>query len=95
MDNATDVVSPNGVIPNPFAFPFSKVQPTQLNGGTVKIVDSRTFAISTEIAAAEVTVEPGAIRYVDLFSYKIIDVIDLKMHDFQRASCKMTRRIIY
>ena len=62
MDNATDVVSPNGVIPTPFVFPFSKVQPTQLSGGTVKIVDSRTFTISTEIAAAEVTVEPGAIR---------------------------------
>ena len=62
LDNATDVVSPNGVIPEPFVFPFSKVQPTQLNGGTVKIVDTRTFAISQEIAAAEVTVEPGAIR---------------------------------
>ena len=62
LDNATDVVSPNGVIPEPFVFPFSKVQPTQLNGGTVKIVDTRTFTISAEIAAAEVTVEPGAIR---------------------------------
>jgi len=61
-DNASDVVSPNGVIPQPFVFPFSKVQPTQLDGGTVKIVDSRTFKISTGIAAAEVTVEPGAIR---------------------------------
>lgn len=38
--------------------------PTKLNGGTVKIVDSRTFKISKEIAAAEVTVEPGAIRWV-------------------------------
>jgi len=61
-DNATDVASPYGVIPTPFVFPFSQVKPTQLNGGTVKIVDSRTFTISKDIAAAEVTVEPGAIR---------------------------------
>ena len=61
-DTATNVVSPNGQIPEPFAFQFSKVKPTQLNGGTVKIADSRTFTISKEIAAAEVTVEPGAIR---------------------------------
>ena len=61
-DDATDVVSPNGETPNPFSFQLSKVKPTQLNGGTVKIVDSRTFTISKEIAAAEITVEPGAIR---------------------------------
>lgn len=61
-DSATNVVSPNGEIPNPFTFQFSKVAPTQRNGGTVKIVDSRTFTVSKEIAAAEVTVEPGAIR---------------------------------
>ena len=64
QDDAADVVSPNGVVPNPFTFPLSKVPATQLNGGTVKIVDSRTFNISKTIAAAEVTVEPGAIRSV-------------------------------
>ncbi|KAF8994439.1 RmlC-like cupin [Hymenopellis radicata] len=32
-------------------------------GGSVRIVDSTTFKVSTKIAAAEVTVEPGAIRY--------------------------------
>ncbi|KAF8813507.1 oxalate decarboxylase [Phlegmacium glaucopus] len=55
-------VSPEGAVPNPFSFPFSKVVPTQLNGGTVKIVDTRSFAVSQLISAAEVTVEPGAIR---------------------------------
>ena len=35
---------------------------TKLNGGTVKIVDSSTFRISTTIAVADVTVEPGALR---------------------------------
>jgi len=61
-DNQVDPVSPQGAVPNPFSFSFSKVKPQQLNGGTVKVVDSSTFKISTTIAAAEVTVEPGAIR---------------------------------
>jgi len=38
---------------------------TQLSGGSVKIVDSTVFPVSTTIAVAEVTVEPGAMRYVD------------------------------
>ena len=54
--------SPAGVIPNSFAFPLSQMQATQLNGGSVKIVDSRSFTAATAISAAEVTVEPGAIR---------------------------------
>ncbi|OCH95368.1 oxalate decarboxylase [Obba rivulosa] len=53
---------PQGQIPNPFTFKLSQVQPTQLSGGSVKIVDSSTFTVATAIAAAEVTVEPGAIR---------------------------------
>ena len=61
-DDATQVTSPNGPVPEPFVFPFSKVEPTRLGGGTVKIADTRTFKISKEIAVAEVTVEPGAIR---------------------------------
>jgi oxalate decarboxylase family bicupin protein len=44
------------------SYKFSEVKPTQLNGGTVKIVDSRSFPASTDIAAAEVTIEPGAMR---------------------------------
>ncbi|KAF8888975.1 oxalate decarboxylase [Mucidula mucida] len=39
-----------------------QVPPTQLSGGSVRIVDSTTFKVSNTIAAAEVTVEPGAIR---------------------------------
>ncbi|KAI0359662.1 oxalate decarboxylase [Trametes cingulata] len=46
----------------PFSFQFSKVQPTQYSGGTVKIADSTTFSVSKEIAVSEVTVEPGAMR---------------------------------
>lgn len=39
------------------------MQETKLAGGSVKIVDSTNFNASTGIAMAQVTVEPGAIRY--------------------------------
>jgi len=54
--------SPQGTVPDPFSFALSKVKPTTLSGGSVRVVDSSTFKISKTIAAAEVTVEPGAIR---------------------------------
>lgn len=54
--------SPYGTAPVPYTFPFSQYNATQLSGGTVKIVDSSIFKISTTIAVAEVTVEPGAMR---------------------------------
>ncbi|KAF9449762.1 oxalate decarboxylase [Macrolepiota fuliginosa MF-IS2] len=53
---------PQGTVSNPFSFSFSDVPATKLSGGSVKVVDSTTFAISKTIAAAEVTVEPGAMR---------------------------------
>lgn len=53
---------PQGQVPNPFSFPLSIINATKLNGGTVKIVDSSTFKVSTKIAVADVTVEPGALR---------------------------------
>ncbi|TEB19420.1 oxalate decarboxylase [Coprinellus micaceus] len=46
----------------PFRLCLSNVSATQFSGGTAKIVDSSTFKISVTIAAAEVTVEPGAMR---------------------------------
>ena len=53
---------PQGQVPDPFSFALSKVNATKLSGGSVKIVDSTTFKISTRIAVADVTVEPGALR---------------------------------
>jgi oxalate decarboxylase/phosphoglucose isomerase-like protein (cupin superfamily) len=47
---------------NPFTFEMSKMNATKLPGGSVKIVDSSLFKASITIAAAEVTVEPGAMR---------------------------------
>ncbi|PBL04375.1 oxalate decarboxylase [Armillaria gallica] len=61
-DDATAPESPQGTIPDPFSFALSQVNATQLSGGSVKIVDSTTFKVSTTIAVAEVTVNPGAIR---------------------------------
>ncbi|KAF8761674.1 Oxalate Decarboxylase [Rhizoctonia solani] len=54
--------SPAGIAPLPFTFAASKAPATNTTGGTVKIVDSRTFNISQTIALGEVTVVPGGIR---------------------------------
>lgn len=56
------VKSPNGEVPEPFGFEFSKVTPMKVGGGTVKVVDTRTFPVSQTISAAEVTVEAGGMR---------------------------------
>ena len=66
--NSSLPVSPNGLVDNPLSFAWSQVAPTQLAGGSVKIVDSRTFPAATAIAAADIFVEPGAIRSVFCFS---------------------------
>ncbi|KAF7789735.1 hypothetical protein EIP86_000681 [Pleurotus ostreatoroseus] len=63
-DNAVAPSSPQGTASLPYSFSFSKVPQTPLAGGSVRIVDSTTFKIATTIAAAEVTVEPGAMRQV-------------------------------
>ncbi|KAJ3490839.1 hypothetical protein NLI96_g1123 [Meripilus lineatus] len=56
------VEDPQGQVPLPFAFNFSQLPATQYSGGTAKIADSTTFQISTQVAVAEITVEPGAMR---------------------------------
>lgn len=61
-DDQQAPISPQGTIPQSYAFSLSSLNATQLSGGSVKIVDSTIFPISTTIAAAEVTVEPGAMR---------------------------------
>jgi hypothetical protein len=61
-EGATDVSDPQGQVPDAFSFSASTMPATNLTGGSVKIVDSSTFTVSTEIAMAEVTVNPGAIR---------------------------------
>lgn len=61
-DNQQLPVSPQGTVPESYTFSMSTMNATQLSGGSVKVVDSTIFPISTTISAAEVTVEPGAIR---------------------------------
>jgi len=57
------VRSPKGVPPHPFIFPMSSMAPTrQSAGGSVQVVDSRNFNVSKTVAAALVTVKPGAMR---------------------------------
>ncbi|KDN38496.1 hypothetical protein RSAG8_09481, partial [Rhizoctonia solani AG-8 WAC10335] len=56
------VKSPQGVSTFPYSFAASKANSTKVAGGTVKVVDSRTFEISKTIAMAEVSVEVGGIR---------------------------------
>ncbi|CAE6452476.1 unnamed protein product [Rhizoctonia solani] len=55
-------VSPQGVAPLPYTFAASKAPATNVTGGSVKVIDSRTFNISKTIAVAEVSVVPGGIR---------------------------------
>lgn len=60
-----------GGVPQGFSFAMSQMNVTQLSGGTVKIVDSTIFPIATTIAAADVTVEPGAIRELHVSIYSL------------------------
>ncbi|KAK7056477.1 hypothetical protein VNI00_003032 [Paramarasmius palmivorus] len=59
---AEPVSDPNGQVPQSYFYSFSNVTATPLAGGSVKVVDSRTFPIATTIAATEITVEPNAMR---------------------------------
>ncbi len=56
------VTGPDGTVPNPFSFKLMDMAPIKSSGGTVRIVDSRTFKASKNIAAVLVEVEPGGLR---------------------------------
>jgi oxalate decarboxylase len=52
-----------GAPPDPFTFSLgSSVPISQTKGGTVQIADSSNFKVSTTVAAALVTMRPGALR---------------------------------
>ncbi|KAK0566126.1 hypothetical protein OC844_000870 [Tilletia horrida] len=61
-EDVSEIADPQGTTPSPYTFNLSGIAPTKLPGGSIKIVDSRNFTVSTQIAAAEVTIQPGAIR---------------------------------
>lgn len=52
----------NEIVPNPYTFHMNNVKPIKSSGGTVHIIDSSVFKVSTTVAAAIVEVEPGGIR---------------------------------
>ncbi|PLZ01704.1 cupin [Burkholderia sp. WAC0059] len=57
------VKSPRGAPPHPFVFSLGDSKPVrQTAGGMVQIADSTNFTVSTTVAAALVTVKPGAMR---------------------------------
>lgn len=60
--DAKAVSNPQGQVPSPYTFALSQVKPTELDGGSVRIADTRVFNVSTTISVAEVTVQPGAMR---------------------------------
>ena len=80
------MVIPNNT-PDNYTFLLSQVEPTKLNGGTIKVVDSRTFKVSTTIAVAEITVEVGGMRYVlNSLSGDICETNQCQSNLQQRAS---------
>jgi oxalate decarboxylase len=57
------VVSTSGAAPYPFVYRLSDAKPNKsTKGGQIQIADSTNFRISTTVAAALVTVKPGALR---------------------------------
>jgi oxalate decarboxylase len=62
-DDQKAVASAAGAAPYPFIFRLSDMKPNKLTkGGQIQIADSTNFKISKTIAAAMVTVKPGAMR---------------------------------
>lgn len=61
-----NITGPAGILPpkKSYTYHFSEQEPLVVPGGEVKIIDSTTFPVSTEIAAALVTIQPGAMREI-------------------------------
>ncbi|CAH0122766.1 MULTISPECIES: oxalate decarboxylase family bicupin [unclassified Paenibacillus] len=56
------IMSPYGTVPKSFMHRLLAQQPSRTPGGSVRIVDSSNFPISTAIAAALVEIKPGGMR---------------------------------
>jgi oxalate decarboxylase family bicupin protein len=59
-----NITGPAGELPlnDSYTYHFSQQEPYTVPGGSVKIIDTTTFPISRDIAAALVVIEPGAMR---------------------------------
>ncbi len=51
-------------VPQWFSHHMMAQEPERFNGGTIRVTDSRNFPAATQIAAALVEVEPGAMREI-------------------------------
>ncbi|MDX8365428.1 oxalate decarboxylase family bicupin [Cytobacillus sp. IB215665] len=60
--NIQAIQSPYGTVPKSFTHRLMAQEPIITSGGTVRIVDSTNFPVSTTIAAALVEIKPGAMR---------------------------------
>jgi oxalate decarboxylase/phosphoglucose isomerase-like protein (cupin superfamily) len=61
--DASAPADPNGRVPEPFSYAFSRQAPTRTSSaGSIKIADSSTFKVSEQIAVAEVSIAPGHMR---------------------------------
>lgn len=60
----SNVTGPAGVIPlsGTYSYHFSKQQPLEVPGGSVKILDPQTFPTASNFATALFTIKPGAMR---------------------------------
>lgn len=71
------VDSPAGKVPHSYKHQLCKVKPIKGDGGTIQILDNSNFPACNTVAAALVTVEPGAMREIhwhtnqDEFQYYI------------------------
>ncbi|MDQ0176545.1 oxalate decarboxylase/phosphoglucose isomerase-like protein (cupin superfamily) [Bacillus chungangensis] len=59
---AEKITSPNGTVPKSFKHRLLAQKSLRTSGGTVRIVDSTNFPVSTAIAAVLVEIEPGGMR---------------------------------
>jgi hypothetical protein len=81
MDVDKDKVIPNNT-PNPYTFLLSKVNATKTPGGSVKVVDSRTFKVAEKVSAVEVEVEVGGMRYT------VLSIEIMLLIFFQGTTCE-------
>jgi oxalate decarboxylase len=62
-DDVREIMPGAGSVPNPFTFHLSDSKPVKQNqNGMIQLADSTNFKAATTVAAALVTVKPGAIR---------------------------------
>ncbi|THY74803.1 oxalate decarboxylase, secreted [Aureobasidium pullulans] len=63
-DPLNNITGPAGVIPNDksYTYHFSEQKPYEVQGGSVKIIDTQTFPAAFDFAVGLFTIKPGAMR---------------------------------